>query len=132
MYEARECQDGNLTSLTKSRLIRMQFDCHGVMLQGRLAGGGGGGLCPPPSFRESDSASCYLGVLLFSAAPESPLHPLHPGGRAEEARAGVLNGGGGGGRGGLVRDQAWEWPPSLSPIVLIPELSRMAPPNHTG
>lgn len=54
----------------------MQVDWHGVMPQGRLAGGGGGGLCPTPSFRESDSASGYLGVLLFSAAPESPLHPF--------------------------------------------------------
>lgn len=132
MYEAGECQDGNLTSLTKSRPIRMQVDCHGVMLQGRLAGGGGGGLCLTPSFRGSDSASCHLGLLLFSAAPESPQRPLHPGGRAEEARAGASNGGGGCGRGGLVRDQAWERSPSLSPIVLIPELSRMAPPNHTG
>lgn len=65
--------------------------------------------------------------------PGVPTAPFHPGRRAEEARAGASNGGGGGGgRGGLVRAHAREWPPALRPIVLIPELSRMAPPNRTG
>lgn len=116
MCEAVECQDGSLTSLTKSRLIRMQVDSHGAMLQGRLAGGGDGGLCPTPSLRDSDSASCCLAVLLsphhitVSAAPESPPYLLHPGGKPEQE---LCTGGRGGERGGLVRDQAQEWPPSL-------------------
>ena len=125
MCEAVECQDGSLTSLTESRLIRMQVDSHGALLQGRLAGGGVGAV----PLRDSDSASCYLRVLLLSAAPESPPHLLHPGGKPEQE---LCTGGRGGRRGGLVRDQAREWPPSLRPMVLIPEFSRMAPPNHTG
>ena len=47
------------------------------------------GLCPTPSFRDSDSAFCYLVVLPSSVTSESPLGPLHPGRPDQEARAGA-------------------------------------------
>lgn len=47
------------------------------------------GLCRTPSFRDSDSAFCYLVVLPSSVTSESPLGPLHPGRPDQEARAGA-------------------------------------------
>lgn len=53
------------------------------------------GLCRTPSFRDSDSAFCYLVVLPSSVTLESPLGPLYPGRPDQEARAGASWRGGG-------------------------------------
>ena len=86
MCEAVECQDGSLTSLTESRLIRMQVDSHGALLQGRLAGGGVGAV--PHTVTQGLRLSLLLPK--GSAVISGPGVPTSSSSPRREARAGAL------------------------------------------